>query len=341
MHLAPADYARLLVRLGLSRPAVTLAVSAASPTTSALRRRLEMLQQPVVSTRSRLGLSMAILVAALAWVPVEVTTRTVHAGSPAAAQDRGRAAESAEALVVGSESSFAPAGSSAQSVPLPKPRPAARTRAAAAEVSAQDVEASARALEQEARARAQAEARAQSEAKLARDAADAQGKIDELAARLRGLARAQFNALAERAARDQAQAEAEATARKDGAYQSELNDRRAERQRTREEMEARFEAQRARQPDDIDLERTRRAVEELRRELAAKYTDRHPERVALEQRVRDLEARRKEMETMRAELEARRAELEIFEQRLAEEMRRYRQAADSALERAPEPAAKD
>jgi beta-lactamase regulating signal transducer with metallopeptidase domain len=331
LHLAPADYARLLVRLGLSQRAFTLAVSAASPTTSALRRRLEMLHQPVVSTRSRLGLSMAVLVAALAWVPVEVTTRTVHAGSPAAAQEGPRAAESAEAVLVRSESPFAPAGSRAQSETLPEARFAARARASA-EASAQDPNALARALEQEARARAQAEARAQSEAKLAREVAATQEGIERVASGLRQLAAAPVK---------DALAQTQAAAQNDEANQA-LRDRSTETARRLREILASLEAaQKATQPRDDELDSTWRQLQERRRELAAKFTERHPQRIALEQRLRDLETRRHDMEAMRAELEARRAALEVFEQRLAEETRRYRQAAESALERAPEPAAKD
>ena len=127
-----------------------------------------MLHQPVVSTRSHLGLSIAVLVATFALVPMEVTTRTVHAAPPADAQER-PLAEPADPEPEKAASSFVP-GSSAQTTTLPEARFAARTRAAA-EASTQDAQASARALEQEAQARAQAEARAQFEAKLARDAA--------------------------------------------------------------------------------------------------------------------------------------------------------------------------
>jgi bla regulator protein BlaR1 len=77
LNVEAHDYGRMLVRLGVSRATPGFAVSGASPTSSLLRRRLEMLQHVTTST----GTSRAywiLLAAALVVIPFHLTARAAE-----------------------------------------------------------------------------------------------------------------------------------------------------------------------------------------------------------------------------------------------------------------------
>ena len=77
---APADYAQLLVGLGVTRPRAGLAVAGASESFSNLKRRLMMLNAPSsTSTSSRLVAGAIVGLAALAIVPMQLTARAAPA----------------------------------------------------------------------------------------------------------------------------------------------------------------------------------------------------------------------------------------------------------------------
>ena len=77
---APADYAQLLVGLGVTRPRAGLAVAGASESFSNLKRRLIMLNAPSsTSTSSRVVAGAIVGLAALAIVPVQLTARAAPA----------------------------------------------------------------------------------------------------------------------------------------------------------------------------------------------------------------------------------------------------------------------
>jgi beta-lactamase regulating signal transducer with metallopeptidase domain len=75
----PAEYGRLLLRLGVTGPAAALVASATSPSRSSLRRRLEMLND----STNRSKASRWVLAAALcALIPWQLTARTPAAQEP-------------------------------------------------------------------------------------------------------------------------------------------------------------------------------------------------------------------------------------------------------------------
>lgn len=76
LDTAPADYGRLLLGLGVSRPHVGLAAAGASWSTSNLKRRLLMLtESPVPTTRSRVAAAVLVAGAVAMIVPVQLTAR--------------------------------------------------------------------------------------------------------------------------------------------------------------------------------------------------------------------------------------------------------------------------
>jgi hypothetical protein len=82
MDVAPQEYGRMLVRLGVGvNPMFTLGGS--SPSRSSLKRRLDMLHD--ASSSSRATIALVVLAAALAVVPLQVVARTEAAPQNAAA----------------------------------------------------------------------------------------------------------------------------------------------------------------------------------------------------------------------------------------------------------------
>ena len=81
LDTTPADYGRLLVGLGVSRPRVGLAAAGASWSSANLKRRLLMLtDRPVPSTRSRIAATLLVAAAVAAIVPVQLTARATTTG---------------------------------------------------------------------------------------------------------------------------------------------------------------------------------------------------------------------------------------------------------------------
>jgi len=83
MGVAPRDYGEMLLRLGVARLNPALTASGSSPSPSALRRRLAMLQDVTVA-RSHRGVIVFVAVAsALVLVPFQIVARTQTPAPPA------------------------------------------------------------------------------------------------------------------------------------------------------------------------------------------------------------------------------------------------------------------
>ena len=117
MDVAPHEYGRMLVRLGVGvNPVFTLGGS--SPSRSSLKRRLDMLHD--ASSSSRATIALVVLVAALAVLPLHVVARTEAAPQNAAAAPPSAAAQTpAKPAPPAKPQSAAPAA----------PRPVARQNA--------------------------------------------------------------------------------------------------------------------------------------------------------------------------------------------------------------------
>jgi hypothetical protein len=75
LGVEPADYGRLLVRLGIAHLHPALAATSASPSKSSLTRRLNMLQQTTTSGRSRTTTWCVAALVVLALIPVRLVAR--------------------------------------------------------------------------------------------------------------------------------------------------------------------------------------------------------------------------------------------------------------------------
>jgi beta-lactamase regulating signal transducer with metallopeptidase domain len=106
MDVAPQDYGRMLVRLGVVGVNPVFTMGGSSPSTSSLRRRLDMLQHVPFARVPRNWIALLALVATLAVVPLRVVART-----PATPQ--------------GAAAPAVPAAARTPAKPVAKPQPAA------------------------------------------------------------------------------------------------------------------------------------------------------------------------------------------------------------------------
>ncbi len=76
LGVAPQEYGRLLLRFGVTRPEPGFAATGASPSTSSLRRRLDMLNHITHGPTSRRATWILAAIVALALVPFQLVART-------------------------------------------------------------------------------------------------------------------------------------------------------------------------------------------------------------------------------------------------------------------------
>ena len=88
LDVAPTDYGRLLLRLGVARSEPAFAAGGSSPSISSLRRRLDMLHHTALGSGPRRSTWLAVAAMALALLPFQLVARTPDASSHG---DAGRA----------------------------------------------------------------------------------------------------------------------------------------------------------------------------------------------------------------------------------------------------------
>ena len=76
LGVAPQEYGRLLLRFGVTRPEPGFAATGASPSTSSLRRRLDMLNHITLGRTSRRATWILAAIVALAVLPFQLVART-------------------------------------------------------------------------------------------------------------------------------------------------------------------------------------------------------------------------------------------------------------------------
>jgi len=85
LDVAPHDYGRMLVRLGIAAANPVLTMGGSPPTVSSLRRRLDMLHDATSARSSRATFAMVALIAVAALLPLHVVARTPPSAQQAAA----------------------------------------------------------------------------------------------------------------------------------------------------------------------------------------------------------------------------------------------------------------
>jgi len=83
MDVAPRDYGQMLVRLGVGRFGPVFTATGSSPSTSSLRRRLDMLLDSTVARPRRGGKLLLAVLAMAVVVPLQFTARTLQSPEPA------------------------------------------------------------------------------------------------------------------------------------------------------------------------------------------------------------------------------------------------------------------
>ena len=116
MDVAPLDYARMLVRLGVGGLNPVLTVGGSSPSVSALKRRIDMLHDSSSMRPSRATIALVVLIAVLAVVPLRLVARAAAAPQDPAPQPSSASAQTARPN--------APTKSDATPAPTPAPAPA-------------------------------------------------------------------------------------------------------------------------------------------------------------------------------------------------------------------------
>jgi bla regulator protein blaR1 len=85
MNVAPHDYGRMLVRLGIAGANPAFTVGGSSPSSSSLRRRLDMLHDATSARSSRASILLVAVVATLVVLPLRIVARTPASPQGAAA----------------------------------------------------------------------------------------------------------------------------------------------------------------------------------------------------------------------------------------------------------------
>jgi beta-lactamase regulating signal transducer with metallopeptidase domain len=83
MDVAPRDYGQMLVRLGVGRFGPVFTATGSSPSTSSLRRRLDMLHDSTAARPRRGGKLLLAVLAMAVVVPLQFTARTLQSPEPA------------------------------------------------------------------------------------------------------------------------------------------------------------------------------------------------------------------------------------------------------------------
>ena len=126
LEVAPHDYGRMLVRLGIAAANPVLTMGGSPPTVSSLRRRLDMLHDATSARSSRATFALVALIAIAAVLPLRVVARTPPSGQQAAAPAPPTSAHAPARPVVPAQSQ--PAAPPSPAAPV-APRPVARPNA--------------------------------------------------------------------------------------------------------------------------------------------------------------------------------------------------------------------
>jgi len=129
MDVAPHDYGRMLVRLGIAGANPLFTMGGSPSSVSSLRRRLDMLHH-AASTRSSRAIAVVAFIAMLAVLPLRVVARTPASAQTAAAPAPATSQTPAKPVQTAKPQPVAPASPAAPTAPRPVARPSAPERAA-------------------------------------------------------------------------------------------------------------------------------------------------------------------------------------------------------------------